>query len=162
MPHKRNPIVSERICGIARVLRGNALVAAEDVALWHERDISHSSAERVVLPDSLILADYQLSLAQRVVEGLRVFPERMRANLDATGGLYASSQVLAHLIAAGAARDDAYALVQSAAMRSWEDGLPFATALAEAGVEVPATVFDPAAFLTRHAEVRTRLDALVP
>jgi len=161
MPHKRNPILSERICGLARVLRGNAVVGLENVALWHERDISHSSAERVVLPDSLIAADYQLSLAVRVVEGLRVFPERMRANLDATGGLVSSSQVLLLLVDRGMARDDAYRVVQSAAMRTWESGVDFRTTLAEEGVEVPADAFDPARFLARHDTVRDRLKALV-
>ena len=162
MPHKRNPIVSERICGIARVLRGNAMVALEDVALWHERDISHSSAERVILPDSLILADYQLDLALRVVRGLRVFADRMRANLDATGGLYASSQVLVTLVERGAPRDEAYATVQTAAMRTWETGTDFATTLAEAGVDITPAVLDPRSFLARHATVRARLDALEP
>jgi adenylosuccinate lyase len=160
MPHKRNPIISERICGLARVLRGNALVGLENVALWHERDISHSSAERVVLPDSLIAADYQLDLAVRVVEGLRVFPERMRANLEATGGLVASSQVLLQLVEGGMARDDAYTVVQAAAMRTWETGEPFARTLAAQGVDLPADAFDPARFLTRHDAVRARLDVL--
>jgi adenylosuccinate lyase len=161
MPHKRNPIVSERLCGLARVLRANALVGLEDVALWHERDISHSSAERVVLPDSLILADYQLHLAIRLVEGLRVFPERMRANLEATGGLYASSQVLLLLVERGLPREEAYAVVQAAAMRTWEGGADFRTALAEAGVDLPPDAFDPTRFLTRHGTVRARLDDLL-
>ena len=160
MPHKRNPITSERICGLARVLRGNALVALEDVALWHERDISHSSAERVVLPDSLIAAHYQLALASKVVEGLRIFPDRMRANLDATGGLVSSSQVLLVLVERGMARDDAYLVVQRAAMRTWETGIPFAQTLADEGVDVPAEVLDPARFLARHDVVRARLAAL--
>jgi len=160
MPHKRNPILSERICGLARVLRGNAVVGLENVALWHERDITHSSAERVVLPDSLIATDYQLSLAIRVVEGLRVFPERMRANLDATGGLVSSSQVLLLLVDRGMSRDDAYRVVQSAAMRTWETGVDFRTTLAEEGVEVPADTFDPARFLARHDTVRDRLKPL--
>ncbi|CAN5476240.1 adenylosuccinate lyase [soil metagenome] len=160
MPHKRNPITAERICGLARVLRGNALVALENVALWHERDISHSSAERVVLPDSLIAADYQLHLAVRVVEGLRVFPDRMRANLEATGGLVYSSQVLLGLVECGMARDDAYRVVQAAAMRTWETGAPFGETLAEEGVEVPEGAFDPARFLVRHGTVRERLEAL--
>src|SRR5690606_11448978 len=98
MPHKRNPIIAERICGLARVLRGNAVVGLEDVALWHERDISHSSAERVVLADSLIAAHYQARLATRLVEGLRILPDRMRANLEATGGLIYSSSVLLALV----------------------------------------------------------------
>ncbi len=161
MPHKRNPITCERICGLARVLRANALVGMENVALWHERDISHSSAERVVLPDSLIVADYQLHLATQVVDGLRVFADRMMANLSMTGGLYASGHVLLTLVEGGMDRDEAYRVVQSAAMRSWETGLAFREALAEAGVDLPPDAFDPAAFLSRHAVVRERLEALV-
>ncbi len=161
MPHKRNPITAERICGLARVLRGNALVGLENVALWHERDISHSSAERVVLPDSFAAAHYQLRLATRVVDGLRVFPERMRANLEATGGLVASSQVLLDLVARGMARDDAYKVVQAAAMRTWETGTPFAQTLAEEGVEVDPATLDPRGFLARHHVVRARLDTLL-
>jgi adenylosuccinate lyase len=161
MPHKRNPITCERICGLARVVRGHAAVALENVALWHERDISHSSAERVILPDALITVDYQLHLATRVVEGLRVFPERMRANLDATGGLVYSSQVLLALVEQGMGRDDAYKVVQSAAMQTWETGRPFAETLAEQGVEVPDGAFDPQRFLARHDVVRARLADLV-
>ncbi|MDQ3973127.1 MAG: adenylosuccinate lyase, partial [Actinomycetota bacterium] len=137
MPHKRNPILSERICGLARLLRGNAVAALEDVALWHERDISHSSTERVILPDSLTAAHYQLHLAVRVVEGLRVFPQRMRANLEATGGLVYSSQALLALVESGMARDDAYKLVQAAAMRSWDSGEPLRATLAAEGVDLP-------------------------
>jgi adenylosuccinate lyase len=160
MPHKRNPITAERICGIARILRGNALAAFENVALWHERDISHSSVERVILPDSLIAADYQLHLAARVVEGMRVFAERMRANLEATGGLVYSSQVLLSLVDAGMARDEAYKVVQAAAMRAWEQGTAFRNELAAEGVEVPEGAFDPARFLHRHETVRDRLASL--
>jgi adenylosuccinate lyase len=160
MPHKRNPITCERITGIARLLRGNAVAALENVALWHERDISHSSVERVILPDSLIAADYQLHLALKVVEGLRLFPERMRENLEATGGLVYSSQVLLTLVEQGMARDDAYKIVQTAAMRTWETGRPFRDTLAEEGVDVPATAFDPANFLHRHDVVRARIEAL--
>jgi adenylosuccinate lyase len=160
MPHKRNPITCERICGLARVLRGNAVAALENVALWHERDISHSSVERVILPDSFIAVDYQLHLAIRVVEGLVVFGERMRQNLEATGGLVYSSQVLLTLVEQGMARDDAYKVVQSAAMRTWETGAPFRDTLAAEGVDVPADAFDPARFLHRHGVVRERLEAL--
>jgi adenylosuccinate lyase len=159
MPHKRNPVTAERICGLARLLRGNAVVAVENVALWHERDISHSSAERVILPDSLIAADYQLHLAERVVEGLRVFAERMRANLEASGGLVFSSQVLLSLVEQGMAREEAYRVVQAAAMRAWERGTAFADELAADGVDVPADAFDPAAFLHRHDVVRSRVEA---
>ena len=160
MPHKRNPITCERICGIARVLRANAGAALENVALWHERDITHSSVERVILPDSLIAADYQLHLAIRVVEGLTVFEDRMLANLEATGGLVYSSQVLLHLVDAGMARDDAYKVVQAAAMRTWESGVAFRQTLAEEGVDVPEDAFSPARFLHRHDTVRRRLEAL--
>ena len=160
MPHKRNPITSERICGLARLLRANAGAALENVALWHERDITHSSVERVILPDSLIAADYQLHLAIRVVEGLTVFPERMLENLESTGGLVYSSQVLLHLVDTGMPRDDAYKVVQAAAMRTWETGTPFRQTLAEEGVDVPADAFAPQRFLARHGTVRDRLDAL--
>ena len=160
MPHKRNPITCERICGIARVLRANAGAALENVALWHERDITHSSVERVILPDSLIAADYQLHLAIRVVEGLTVFPERMLANLEATGGLVYSSQVLLHLVDTGMGRDDAYKVVQAAAMRTWESGVPFSQTLAEEGVDAPSDAFQPQRFLHRHDTVRRRLDDL--
>jgi adenylosuccinate lyase len=125
MPHKRNPIVSERICGLARVVRSNLQAALEDVALWHERDISHSSVERIVLPDSTIAVDYMLHLATGVLAGLHVFPDRMRANLDSTGGLFFSQRVLSALIDAGLSRDHAYALVQRAATESWERGTHF-------------------------------------
>ena len=160
MPHKRNPITCERICGIARVLRANAGAALENVALWHERDITHSSVERVILPDSLIAADYQLHLAIRVVDGLTVFADRMLANLEATGGLVYSSQVLLHLVEEGMPRDDAYKVVQAAAMRTWESGVPFRQTLAEEGVDMPAEAFEPGGSLHRHVTVRRRLDAL--
>jgi adenylosuccinate lyase len=162
MPHKRNPITCERICGLARILRANAGAAMEDVALWHERDISHSSVERVILPDSLIAADYQLHLAIRVVEGLQVFADRMLANLEATHGLVSSSQVLLSLVDAGMARDEAYKVVQAAAMRSWETGEAFANTLAAEGVDVPPEALDPRRFLARHGVVRARLEALQP
>ena len=115
MPHKRNPITSERIAGLARVLRGNATAAVENVALWHERDISHSSAERVILPDSTILIDYMLALAVRVVSEMRVDAERMRENLGLTYGALFSQRVLLALVEAGMERDEAYRIVQSAA-----------------------------------------------
>lgn len=120
MPHKRNPIASEQICGLARVVRANAQAGFENVALWHERDISHSSAERIVLPDSTILADYLLDKTATLIETLRVYPERMRRNLDMTRGLVFSGQLLLDLAAAGMLRESAYALVQSHAMRAWE------------------------------------------
>jgi adenylosuccinate lyase len=120
MPHKRNPVSSEQICGLARVVRANAGAAYENIALWHERDISHSSVERVILPDSTILADYLLARMTDIVSGMRVFPERMRRNLDLTGGLVFSGQLLQDLVEAGAAREDAYKWVQEHAMAAWE------------------------------------------
>ncbi len=120
MPHKRNPIKSEQLCGLARVLRGNLVAGFEDVALWHERDISHSSVERVILPDSLILTHYMLFQAHRLVSGLRVYPERMRENLDASFGLVFSQPVLLALVEGGMGRDEAYRIVQRNAMAAWE------------------------------------------
>ena len=127
MPHKRNPIVAERICGLARVVRANAVVGLENVALWHERDISHSSAERVVLPDSFLAVDYALDRFAWLVEGLVVRPERMRANLDGSHGLYASQRLLLALVESGLERDDAYRRVQRHAMRAWDEDRDFAT-----------------------------------
>jgi adenylosuccinate lyase len=126
MPHKRNPVISERICGLARVVRANLQPALEDVTLWHERDISHSSVERVILPDSAIAVHYMLHLATNVVDGLLVFPDRMRANLDVHAcGVFFSQKVLLALVDAGLTRDDAYAIVQRAAARSWEQNVHF-------------------------------------
>jgi adenylosuccinate lyase len=125
MPHKRNPIISERICGIARVIRANSVVGLENVALWHERDISHSSAERVVLPDSSIALDYILQKVIGLIDGLVVYPERMLENLGATKGLIFSGQLLLALTNKGLAREDAYELVQRNAMRVWDEGRDF-------------------------------------
>jgi adenylosuccinate lyase len=125
MPHKRNPIVAERICGLARLVRGYASVGLENVALWHERDISHSSAERVVLPDAFLAADYMLGRFAWLVDGLVVRPERMRANLEATGGLFFSQRLLLALVGSGLERDEAYRSVQRHAMRAWDEGLDF-------------------------------------
>jgi len=142
MPHKRNPIKSEQLCGLARVLRGNLQAALEDVALWHERDISHSSVERIIVPDSLMLAYYVLVKFRQVVDGLRVYPERMLRNLDASFGLVFSQPVLLALVAAGSTRDDAYRIVQRNAMRAWEEERPFRDLLA-ADADVTA-VLSPA------------------
>jgi adenylosuccinate lyase len=120
MPHKRNPITSERLSGLARVIRGNAMVALENVALWHERDISHSSAERIILPDSCILMDFMLHELRNLVERLQVYPERMQQNLELTKGLYNSQSILLALTRAGAERKTAYEAVQRAAMRTWK------------------------------------------
>src|SRR5688572_6660826 len=125
MPHKRNPILSERICGMARLVRANSLVGLENVALWHERDISHSSAERVVLPDSSIALDYMLHKMTSLVDGLVVYPERMRENLEATRGLVFSGQLLLALTQAGVAREQAYEWVQRSAMKAWDEGEDF-------------------------------------
>jgi adenylosuccinate lyase len=135
MPHKRNPIVCERICGLARVLRGNALVGFENQPLWHERDISHSSAERVVLVDSTTLLDYLLDRFCFVVEGLVVYPERMLRNIDGSFGLTFSGRVLLALVEAGRSREQAYAIVQRNALRAWDDELPL-RALLEADPEL--------------------------
>jgi adenylosuccinate lyase len=125
MPHKRNPVLSERICGLARVVRANLQAGLEDVALWHERDISHSSVERVILPDGSIAVDYMLHTATRLMDGLRVFPERMRANLDSTGGVFFSQRVLSALVERGMDRDQAYRAVQQAAADAWDRGVHF-------------------------------------
>ncbi len=165
MPHKRNPIVAERICGLARVVRATAQVGLENVALWHERDISHSSAERVVLPDSFLALDYMLDRFAWLAEGLVVLPERMRSNLEASHGLFFSQRVLLALVESGLPRDDAYRLVQEHAMRAWDEGLDFRM-LVEADERVAgridlAAVFDVNAF-TRHADVVfERLESLI-
>jgi adenylosuccinate lyase len=165
MPHKRNPITAERICGLARVVRANALVGLENVALWHERDISHSSAERVVLPDSFLAVDYMLDRFAWLVDGLVVRAERMRENLDASGGLAYSQRLLLALVQSGVARDDAYRMVQRHALRAWDEELDFRE-LVRADSEIARraeldSVFDPAAH-TRHTDVVfERLHALV-
>jgi adenylosuccinate lyase len=131
MPHKRNPITSEQISGLARVMRANAQVALENVALWHERDISHSSAERVIFPDSTILADYLLAKTTNLIEKLLVYPARMLKNLESTGGLIFSGQLLLDLAESGMSREDAYRLVQSHAMNSWKNDLIFREEIAK-------------------------------
>lgn len=125
MPHKRNPVASEQICGLARVVRANSLAALENVALWHERDISHSSVERVILPDSTILVDYMLHRSTEIVANMKVFPERMLRNLNATQGLVFSGQLLQDLVEHGAPREDAYKWVQAHAMAAWESETSF-------------------------------------
>ena len=125
MPHKRNPVTSEQICGLARVVRANAQAAFENNALWHERDISHSSVERVILPDSCVLADYLINKTEWLIDGLVVYPARMRANLEALGGVTASGQLLLELTRKGVTREDAYAIVQPLAMRVWDEGANF-------------------------------------
>jgi adenylosuccinate lyase len=125
MPHKRNPITSEQISGLARVIRGNAQAALENVALWHERDISHSSVERVIFPDSTILIDYLLAKTTSLIEKLLVYPARMLKNLESTGGLIFSGQLLLDLAEAGMSREEAYRLVQGHAMNAWKNDLVF-------------------------------------
>ena len=155
MPHKRNPVVAERICGLARVVRASGAVGLENVPLWHERDISHSSAERIVLPDAFLALDYMLDRFAWLVEGLIVDVERMRANLDSSHGLVFSQRVLSALVASGLARDDAYRLVQRHAMRAWDEGLDFRE-LVESDPEIAPrldpTVFDLADAL-KHVDV---------
>ena len=125
MPHKRNPVTSEQISGLARVVRSNAQAGFENVALWHERDISHSSVERIILPDSTTLTDYMLSKTTNLLDTMFVYPERMKANLESTGGLVFSGQLLLDLVEHGVSREDAYRLVQGHAMRAWREGLNF-------------------------------------
>jgi adenylosuccinate lyase len=158
MPHKRNPILTERVCGLARVVRGYATSALENMALWHERDISNSSAERVIFPDACCLVDFMALELTRVLRGLEVHPERMAANLDASGGIVYSQQALLALVESGMSREDAYRVVQSAAHRALAGDGGFRTNL-EAEPAVMArigdrldAVFDPEAFL-RHVDV---------
>jgi adenylosuccinate lyase len=167
MPHKRNPILSERIAGLARLLRGYAHTALEDQPLWHERDISHSSAERVILPDATIVLDYMLVRMTGLIEGLVVRPERMRENIDRGFGLHASSRVLSVLVESGLAREEAYAIVQRAALRADDERLPLRDLLAvdpAVAQRVPLarldTCFNDAAFLAHVPEIIARLDRL--
>ena len=161
MPHKRNPIVSERITGIARLLRGYAQAGLEDVALWHERDISHSSVERVALPDATTLLDYAQHLAVRVVDGMVVDEARMRANLEQTHGALYSQRALLALVEAGRSRDDAYRVVQEAAQRAYGEGVHLRDLLAESAPELDLdAVFDPGAFVRHARELVGRLDNL--
>ena len=167
MPHKRNPVACERVCGLARVIRGHAQTAFEDVALWHERDISHSSAERIVFPDATGLLAFMLRELTRVLDGLQVLPDRMRSNLEAAGGLVFSQAVLLALVDAGLPRDEAYAVVQAAAAEAWDGGASFREALA-ARPEVSArldgaaldALFEPTRYLANLAAVFERLEKL--
>ncbi len=162
MPHKRNPIRTERVTGLARVLRGYASTGIENVALWHERDISHSGAERVILPDATILLDYMQDLGTKIAAGMQINAERMRANLDHTHGALFSQRALTALVEAGMSRDDAYRVVQANAQRAWDTGTDFRELLAAA--ETPAinldAVFDYGAYLTHLPEIFERLEAL--
>ena len=161
MPHKRNPITSERITGLARVLRGYAQTGLENVALWHERDISHSGAERVVLPDATIALDYMQHLATRVAAEMTVHAERMRQNLELTHGAIFSQRALTALVDDGMTRDDAYRLVQAAAQEAWDTGTPFRELLGAAAPDLDLdAVLDPGAYLAHVPDVLARLDAL--
>src|SRR5262252_5075253 len=168
MPHKKNPTRSERICGLARVVRGAVTPVTEGIPLWHERDISHSSVERIALPDAAIATDYLLHLTTGLVSGLVVDTARMRANLDLTRGLIYTSSVLLVLVAEGMSREDAYALVQAAAMETWETGTPFRETLrkqaASRGRELDEAALDevcrPERYVERLGPVFDRLRAL--
>jgi adenylosuccinate lyase len=161
MPHKRNPIVAERICGLARVLRGYSQVGLENVALWHERDISHSGAERVVLPDATIALDYMQHQATRVVEGMTVHADRMLENLELTHGALFSQRALTALVEGGMSRDDAYRLVQESAQRAWDEGTSFRELIGKAAPDLDLdAVFDYDAYLRYVPEVLARLDEL--
>jgi adenylosuccinate lyase len=168
MPHKKNPIRAERIAGLARVVRGYVTPVTEGIPLWHERDISHSSVERIALPDAAIATDYLLHLTTGLVEGLTVDAARMRANLDSTGGLIYSSAVLLALVSGGLAREDAYALVQAAAMETWTSGTPFRDTLRKQAAtrgqqiddEALEPIFRPERYTARLAPVFERLARL--
>jgi adenylosuccinate lyase len=163
MPHKRNPIKSEQICGLARVLRGNAQAAMEDVALWHERDISHSSVERVILPDSTILLDHLQHTAIAVIEGMSVYPGRMRENLELTHGALFSQRVLLALVETGRSREESYRIVQELARRSWEEGTPLRDQLANderaRSLDLEA-IFDYDHYVRYAEEIVARLDQI--
>lgn len=164
MPHKRNPELTERICGLARLVRAYAVTALENIALWHERDISHSSTERVAVPDAFIVLDYAIDLFTQVMRGLRVYPERMARNLELTGGLLYSQRLMLALIDRGLKREEAYRVVQRLAMQAWETGESFRK-LVSSDPEVCrhltagdlAEVFDPAYFVRNIGEVYRRL-----
>src|SRR6476469_2187218 len=161
MPHKQNPIVCERVSGLARVLRGNAVVGLENVVLWHERDISHSGAERVVLPDATIALDYTQHIATRVVEGMTVHTDRMRENIELTHGALFSQRALTALVESGMTRDDAYRLVQESAQRAWDEGTSFRELIASSAPQLDLdAVFDYDAYLEHVPEVIARLDRL--
>jgi adenylosuccinate lyase len=158
MPHKRNPTTSERLCGLARLLRGYAGMMLENVALWHERDLSHSSVERIVIPDSLTVAHYQVTTAAELVAGLQVFPDRMRAAIDQTNGLVFSSAVLADLLENGVEREKAYRTIQVAANNAIESDDDFGNMLSKEGISVGP--LRPERFLVHHDVILSRLEAL--
>jgi adenylosuccinate lyase len=159
MPHKRNPIGCEQITGLARLLRGNAHAGLENIALWHERDISHSGAERVILPDSTIALDYMQHLATRVVEGMTVHTERMRRNLELTHGALFSQRALTALVEGGMSRDEAYRVVQENAQRAWDEGIEFRELIGKAAPDLDLdAVFDHGAYLEQVPDLIARLE----
>ena len=161
MPHKRNPILAERLTGLARVLRGYAQTGYENVALWHERDISHSGAERVVLPDSTILIDYMQHLGTRLASGMTVHTERMKANLDLTYGALYSQRALTALVESGRERDAAYRIVQETAQKAWDEQTSFRDLLAEQAPDLDLdSIFDPGAYLEHLPTLFERLEAI--
>ena len=163
MPHKRNPILSERLCGLARVLRGYSQVGIENIALWHERDISHSGAERVVIPDATIALDYMQHIATRIVEGMTVHTDRMRENIELTHGALFSQRALTSLVESGTSRDDAYRIVQESAQRAWDEGTSFRELIADKAPQLDLdVVFDYGAYLEHVPGVIARLDRLAP
>jgi adenylosuccinate lyase len=168
MPHKRNPILSERVCGLARTVRGYAITALENQALWHERDISHSSAERIIIPDACILLDYMLRLMRQIVQGLTINRERMRANLYRSGGVVFSQRVLLALVEKGMSRQDAYRVVQRAALTALDDGQDFKSVVGQApevrerlSKDELAELFD-ASFYLRNLDVTFQRVGLEP
>jgi adenylosuccinate lyase len=154
MPHKRNPVTCEQISGLARVVRANAQAGFENVALWHERDISHSSVERIIIPDSTTLTDYLLQKTANLLETMFIYPGRMLANLESTGGLVFSGQLLLDLVEHGVSREDAYRLVQAHAMRAWKEGLNFRDLVLQDG-EINRLV--PRAKIERAFELKRQL-----
>jgi adenylosuccinate lyase len=166
MPHKRNPVVAERICGLARVVRAAAVVGLENVALWHERDISHSSAERVVVPDAFLAVDYMLDRFTWLIEGLVVREQRMQRNVEASFYLFFSQRVLLALVESGLSRDDAYRAVQRNAMRAWDEELDFRE-LVRSDDEIARridldSVFDLSGYTAHVDTVFSRLQSLAP
>ena len=164
MPHKRNPILSENLTGLARVMRGYAMTAMENVPLWHERDISHSSAERIIAPDATVTLHFMLGRLAGLLDGLVVYPEHMARNMDASGGLFYSQRVLLALVEAGSSREAAYALVQRSAMRTWAEGIPLPTLLAAdpevggvLGSDAVAALCDPSWYVRHAREVQARV-----
>jgi adenylosuccinate lyase len=164
MPHKRNPILSENLSGLARLVRGYADAAMDDVVLWHERDISHSSVERVIGPDATVTLHFMLRRLGKLLDGMVVYPERMKENLDITGGIWAAQRVMLALVDAGMTREDSYALVQKHAMRSWEARTPLvdllaadATVTSKVSADALRGLTDPRWFVRRADQIFARV-----